>query len=66
MNEYYVTYEYTCWKCPKRHEGRATIEAVSADDAQKRFELETAGWDDYPGVDGWHYDTIVKGVSWRP
>jgi len=65
MREYYVSYEYTCWKCPKRHEGRATIEAYGPDDAQERFERELTGWDDWPGVDGWDYDTRVIGVSWR-
>ena len=66
LSSFYVHYEYTCWKCPKRHEGTATIEAMSPEDAQERFENETTNWDDFPGVDGWDYDTTVIGVSWRP
>lgn len=64
--QFFVHYEYTCWKCPERHEGTATIEADSADDAQARFENDANEWNDWPGSDGWDYDTKVKGVSWRP
>ena len=66
LSSFYVHYEYTCWKCPKRHEGTATIEGMSPEDAQERFENETTAWDDWPGVDTWDYDTRVIGVSWRP
>lgn len=66
LSSYFVHYEYTCWKCPEQHEGTATIEALGPEDAQERFENETIGWDDWPGVDGWDYDTKVIGVSWRP
>lgn len=65
LKKYYVHYEYTCWKCPKRHEGTATIEAATADEAQAEFEKSLTEWNDWPGVDTWDYDTKVTGVSWR-
>ena len=63
MSKFFVHYDYVCWKCPKRHEATATINADTADEAQLVFEAEASAW---PGMDNWHYDTKVTGVSWRP
>lgn len=66
MKQFHVHYDYVCWKCPKRHEGTATISADTADAAQATFESSLTEWNDWPGVGGWDYDTRVIGVSWRP
>lgn len=60
--QFFVHYDYVCWKCPKRHEATATVKAETADEAQIVFEAESAAW---PGMDNWEYDTTVTGVSWR-
>lgn len=60
--QFFVHYEYTCWKCPKRHGATATMRADTADDAQKAFEKEYVEWE---GLDSLDYDVKVTGVSWR-